>query len=43
MIIRENMSKSRIVVPDTPKIEGLSFRSIKGGQDADALDAVHMG
>jgi GNAT superfamily N-acetyltransferase len=37
------MSRIHTVVPDTPKIEGLSFRSIRGEQDADALYAVHIG
>ena len=37
------MSTIKVVIPDIPNIEGFSFRSIKGEEDADALYAVHTG
>ena len=37
------MSAIQVVIPDIPNIEGFSFRSIKGVEDADALYAVHTG
>lgn len=35
------MSAIQVVVPDIPRIEGLSFCPIRGEQDAEALYAIH--
>jgi len=37
------MSTIQVIIPDALNIEGLSFRSIKGEEDAVALYAVHTG
>lgn len=37
------MPTTQIIVPDFPNIEGLNFRSIRGEEDADVLNAVHAG
>jgi ribosomal protein S18 acetylase RimI-like enzyme len=37
------MSAIQVLVPDIPYIEGLSFRPIRGEQDAETLYAVHTG
>ena len=37
------MSTDAIILPDAPAVAGLSFRPIRGEQDAEALYAVHAG
>jgi hypothetical protein len=32
-----------IILPNAPAIAGLSFRHIRGVQDADAVYAIHLG
>jgi mycothiol synthase len=37
------MATDSIFLPDAPAIAGLSFRHIRGAQDAEAVYAIHMG